>query len=298
MNQIYNGANSVLIWLGRTGDEEWLEASSVNAIAYQTDPTFAFRRGAAIDSNPAFWQKFLTWSGMNKFDASFSKTGRSGYSLQRTTLLMRHLGELLMDRRRERDSALLEDGWAWVGFVDIISRPYFQRRWTIQERCVALKVHFLVGDEKVEWKLVQEATMALYSQMRRVLDLELPIPQPCGTFLVTVGDESDQVFSAMVLLKIGQSPTERVLMPLLELMRKCKGTRTKESQDRIYALLSLATEKVHLPAADYDRSVADVFTAYMTTWVKLGQGPWVLHLAGHRLDQAHDQSSLSDRHRG
>jgi tetratricopeptide (TPR) repeat protein len=274
MDKIYHGARSVYIWLGRTGSEEWLDAESDDTLVYQSESAFAYRRGHRIDSNPAFWQKVLTWR---------SKLSGS-YNLDNTVSLMLHLGDLLADPGIAKNERLLADEWAWVGFVDILARPYYHRRWTIQEHCTSSEVHILFGDRKIDWKVVQDAAMCLIITMKQVIKLQLPIPHCCGPFLEASSRELDNIFT-VIGLKVTTQACNKRAFPLLELLRKCKGTRIMQPQDKIYSLLSLIAERNILPQVDYNIHASVVFRECMVRLIETGQGTEVLLLAGHRANQ-------------
>ncbi|KAK8044071.1 hypothetical protein PG993_004095 [Apiospora rasikravindrae] len=55
---------------------------------------------------------------------------------------------------RESDGAPAFSLEHWVGAADFLHRPYFQRRWILEEIALARYPTFLIGDAIVSWKLI------------------------------------------------------------------------------------------------------------------------------------------------
>ncbi|KAK8085796.1 hypothetical protein PG997_007067 [Apiospora hydei] len=64
----------------------------------------------------------------------------------------RNVAHLWADRESDGAPAFSLDHW--VGAADFMHRPYFQRRWILEEIALARYPTFLIGDAIVSWKLI------------------------------------------------------------------------------------------------------------------------------------------------
>jgi hypothetical protein len=161
------------------------------------------------------------------------------------------------------------DTWyehTFPAFRDILSRPWFQRGWIIQEAAFARKLTIYCGDRQVEWRQFAEAVAHVAGRMMN------PQSSALSKFLSIRLDE------------IKRSPAQRLLdimsavfsqgegglavkqMTLEELVDLGTHFETTDARDSVYALVNLAKSLSHNPASinlDYRKDTLTVFVDFV-----------------------------------
>lgn len=162
-----------------------------------------------------------------------------------------------------------EDTWyehTFPAFKEILSRPWFQRGWIIQEAAFARKLTIYCGDRQIQWKQLAEAVTHVATQMLK----------PQSSSLTNL--------LGILLGEIERSPAKRLLdivsavfcqgedgkatkqMTLEELVELGIHFETTDARDSVYAIVNLAKSLPPNTASitpDYRKSTLTVFVDFI-----------------------------------
>ncbi|KAE8446314.1 hypothetical protein EG329_012061 [Mollisiaceae sp. DMI_Dod_QoI] len=158
------------------------------------------------------------------------------------------------------------------GLYGILDRPYFSRRWILQEVAMAREVTVLLGDIALNGDLVP----IWYSI--EVLDRCYELAETWNT----IDRESYlNVFRrAKALTELWKTfKEENERKPLWDQFENCVGYNTTNNKDQVYALLSLTSDADKFPRPDYSKTTAEVYLDFCKQVVVQSQGIRVIEAA-------------------
>ncbi|KAJ9145309.1 HET-domain-containing protein [Pleurostoma richardsiae] len=145
----------------------------------------------------------------------------------------RMLNLTLLDALLENEG---EDGQilrSWIAFADLLKRPWFRRRWVIQEIAYAKRVAIRCGEKVLSWLDFADAIEILMRRLDKVAGL-----YNRSTLYAHDADALDHVYSGRALALVNAINT---------VFRK---TRTGEVLDRLWSLEFLVTEYTSFEATN------------------------------------------------
>lgn len=186
-----------------------------------------------------------------------------------------------------------------AGLIDLLSRPYFQRLWVMQEVWAASGyLSVLCGPEEIHWSILTRASKLLN---RLVSPMEWSTHKDRIGRLFRKFDEPTPL-ERMELVNGARSPgarsdySSRVEYAdgagslnnhdTVRLLNRAVGSQCSDPRDHIYALLGMSTDKsevldgapsgnVAIPIS-YDRSTSQVFQDVMRYVMHRDGGLWIL----------------------
>jgi hypothetical protein len=182
---------------------------------------------------------------------------------------------------RDNHLPLPTEPWAWEPLKAFFRRPWFQRKWIIQEATVASNATFFCGDWQADWGRIETVNQAVHKYGLAVNDHTTYDDLKTST-------ELQQGLAQIHALVITKNCWRRnIRFQLMELLYRFQTARASNRHDHLYALLNLATEASDLAGdVNYDLSVAEVVENYAMYFLKLKGNIGVLYragLQGHRL---------------
>jgi Heterokaryon incompatibility protein (HET) len=166
----------------------------------------------------------------------------------------------------------------WVALWNLISHPYFERVWVIQEIAAARKVDIFYGGCYIDWKLLT-AVVEPFSDadgMREYWYLQ-------STQYQTAVDPTSSVprgfpnarFIDMVSVDIANGR----VVPLLKLLMSCRLWKATKRQDKVFALLGISQNYGPI-RVDYHKSCQEVYIETARHLISQCDGAEILHAAG------------------
>ena len=161
----------------------------------------------------------------------------------------------------------------WEAMQSLFLRPWFRRMWIIQEVGLSSDVIAMLGEHRVNWRLVIESMHAYSEGGLGLWNVTTVQDMTAMTEFTKSGD------SVLGLLKVRNYPQCRSLIELLNYFRKCLCS---DPRDKVYALLGLANDQgAHqMVSIDYSKSVEAVYLECAEFLVRNGDGIKMLTQAG------------------
>lgn len=159
---------------------------------------------------------------------------------------------------------------------ELIGRPWFVRKWVVQEVATAREVRLHIGGGfQIPWLYLDDLACKLFSLgALSVLSVKLR-PEELQPF--TMGLLRTVVISAVRYgRKVGRGT-------LVDVVKRTNGFLCSDPRDHVYGLLSCAGEGPSLDP-DYTLSVEDTFKAFTRAMLEEGQSYKVLSLEAHKGD--------------
>jgi len=144
----------------------------------------------------------------------------------------------------------------WEGLARLMSRPWWQRVWIVQETVLSQRATIYYGMLSAPWSMFTRAA-SNYKQQRHTLCLDL-----AGTLQ---GQDILDQFSDLVLriedTRLQNSISSKTAT-MISLLWKFRPLEATDKRDKVFALLGLTTNWQGLPAflPDYSSSAATIFT--------------------------------------
>ena len=137
-----------------------------------------------------------------------------------------------------RDHALpsAREPLAWEPLKAFFCRPWFMRKWTIQEAAVASKALLFCGDWTADWDLLEVVHHAIYKHGLAVLDHTTCKNQAMAKEL----QQGLTQLNSLVRVKNFWKRNGRY--QLMDLVYQFQTARAKDPRDHLFALLGLAAE--------------------------------------------------------
>jgi heterokaryon incompatibility protein (HET) len=161
--------------------------------------------------------------------------------------------------------------WQDYGFValaQILERPWFRRRWVLQEAALSSNTTIYCGDRQVYMSTFSDAVNLVRAKLSKTTPLDMQMNQSSPfAFLANFRDSP-----AVRLLDIIETIFRRSKLPLETLVDLARFSDTTDHRDTIFSLLSLARD-VSLPSMspqsaaiiepDYSKTVLDVYADFI-----------------------------------
>lgn len=162
--------------------------------------------------------------------------------------------------------------WQDYGFMamsQILKRPWFHRRWVLQEAALSCNSTIYCGDRQVYMSVFTDAVNLVRAKLSTATPLDMQMNQSSPlAFLDSFRDSP-----AIRLLDTIEMIIRKSKVPLETLVDVARFSDTSDRRDTIYALLSLArsgSAALTLPDSnntiepDYDKSVLDVYADFVS----------------------------------
>jgi hypothetical protein len=137
-----------------------------------------------------------------------------------------------------RDNALpsVNESLAWEALKAFFRRPWFRRKWTVQEAVVSSKALLFCGDWTADWDLLEVVHQAIYKHGLAVLDHTTYYDQ-------ALARELQQGLAQLNSLVIAKNFWKRnCRYQLMDLVYHFQTARATDPRDHLFALLGLAVE--------------------------------------------------------
>jgi hypothetical protein len=143
------------------------------------------------------------------------------------------------------DKWMMDKDWPYI-VARWCNASYWHRMWITQEIQLAKQLHIYTGDSHMSWSSLTQA--------RRYFDR-------------VYGPHSRMKSTRWAAFSLDYNRNQRSLWKLKELMVLRQGAKCSEVRDRVYALLSLATDTHGKLEADYSRSLSDLYREVMKIYI-------------------------------
>lgn len=165
-----------------------------------------------------------------------------------------------------------DDAATWEDMALFFERPWFSRVWVVQEVALASKVFVYCGGWRLRWDDVFEALRILIQERPGFLEDQNPKP----------GRRARAASYALGILRQTYSnPYVHHGYDLLQLLELCSYAESTEPRDKLFALLSLASDAGDpMLDPDYESPLEDVMLRYGQVFVERGNTMDLLYRAG------------------
>lgn len=143
------------------------------------------------------------------------------------------------------DASLSPSSPRYLGFADLIGRPWWRRTWVIQEVVVAKAVTVLCGPDEIEWELLGSNLAQLF-QIMGMLGEKAPMK---------ISDET----LAIAAFRMRRHSETHPSLGLLEILNAFRSWLATDPRDKVYGLLGLAAGDADGIPISYNLLVNDVY---------------------------------------
>lgn len=162
--------------------------------------------------------------------------------------------------------------WKDYGFValtQILERPWFRRRWVLQEAALSNNTTVYCGDRQIYMRTFSDAVGLVRAKLSKTTPLDVQVNQSSPFAFLAIFRDSP----AIRLLDIIETVYRRSTLPLETLVDLARFSDTTDHRDTIYSLLSLAhsvsTQSMSLKSTfliepDYIKTVLDVYADFIS----------------------------------
>jgi hypothetical protein len=239
MGEIYNRAQSVLIWLGARESRIRSSLMAINELFREQGLDFAT----------------VLVCGLVQHDELGNVVGRVGAE-----------GVLANAcKAGQAQRAVVVDLCSTI--LEICERSYWSRTWIIQEVALARDKTVYCGSSALPWSIFRNfcelaANFALHygNEIEGTFDLKQGVPQLKSGAEVGWDFDAEQVISRCSLLIHTRAMifNSRAESDLLDLLESIMESACSDPRDKVYALLNLSSNRSILPLPDYNKSSADL----------------------------------------
>jgi hypothetical protein len=169
-----------------------------------------------------------------------------------------------MDCINRADAKEICSGNFNINVMELLSRPWFQRTWTIQEMMLNSKSPIMLcGSRFISWRSLSIAQLcSMLTSM--ALDSK---PDDGAIQILTLGSRSSQFLESPIgLLRGGREIMQLQggylsVNPLYSALELSKRSQASDPRDRIYGVRGLIREDIaqHLPPVNYDQDISRVY---------------------------------------
>jgi hypothetical protein len=169
-----------------------------------------------------------------------SSTSHSAISFVQTLRRLETFDELLEDEHRSAD---------WNAFFELARRPWFGRRWIVQEIAVARQAELLCGDDSVKWEEFADAISLFASNSEYIRQLFNKLEQ-FQFHPDVVGEVSESAANRLVeatstmLRKTEDGTISEHMLSLEAIITTLPGFTPSDPHDDIFAVLWLSYDGV------------------------------------------------------
>lgn len=158
-------------------------------------------------------------------------------------------------------------------FYDLFQRPWWQRRWIIQEAALSERILVVCGNKTVPWQHFV-ATSLFLTWIRK--QWAQPTSQFHRSHIAGLLLHNQKNCLRVQVLRNG-----RPYSSVLELLGKCRSSHESDPRDAIYALLSL-TSDLSLITPDYRKTTRQVYLNFALNELFRSQSLRILHHCFYR----------------
>jgi hypothetical protein len=167
----------------------------------------------------------------------------------------------------------LKEASNWAALINIMKRPWFSRRWVVQEIALAKRATLYCGNRSIDWKdfadavslfvEVESATHRLSEVMRRDQQYN-HVPEFFGN--VPALGAALLVNATSNLFRHSNSGPRKALLGLEHLISTYSAFRATQPRDTVYALLAISKDTMP-QSGEFDASLRDVPGIYELQWL-------------------------------
>ncbi|KAF2085296.1 HET-domain-containing protein, partial [Saccharata proteae CBS 121410] len=175
------------------------------------------------------------------------------------------LREFLRDVSSRLTPGVSESDDVIVAVREFFKRPYWSRVWVVQELAHAKAVEFVCGKENVSEEVLHHALRLLrnFADYQYIKEAHQPRSISSNAAVASFSTRN-----AISLLKIRRAAGP---FPLIHLIRTLKFCRATDPRDKIFALLSFASDAVALDLSpDYQKTINEVYVKATASLIRHG----------------------------
>jgi hypothetical protein len=208
---------------------------------------------------------------------------------------MAFVSELLLDQENEDIITVNEEKQKVMAFISLLRRPWFGRRWIIQEIFFAKQaaVH-CGGGRPIDWKAFMIATERFMRRLPQISDhaREKDIYDLRPEILDALEIYGANCLRSLDSSVLGKNETPPVRLQTMDyLVPRLIAFDSGDPRDTIFSVFSLARRTViSFPLPDYSKSVLDVFAGFVKYYIEYTRSldiicrPWAPEHTFLRLD--------------
>ncbi|KAJ3533159.1 hypothetical protein NM208_g4422 [Fusarium decemcellulare] len=199
-------------------------------------------------------------------------------------------GEELLKNSREYFARPTELYTEWTSISSLLDRPWFGRKWIIQEVVMApaeVKRLMICGDIELSWPKVADIAYRRGAYGVDWPGTGLPIPNYKAPSLDTMSDNDFKAFMMMVI----EHYRHHDRLTLLDLFMATSSFCCKDPRDHVYALLNIIPNATGLEP-DYNASIEDVSRSFAIQTLVGDQNLKFLSLAAHKTFKCESSKTL------
>ncbi|KAI0540009.1 heterokaryon incompatibility protein-domain-containing protein [Xylaria digitata] len=240
MQHIYSKASEVLIWLGPAADESDLCIRTCQNLALEMAEFIRQQTNNDNKEPDDAVARIRTELSLSEdsleYDVAVDATTRQNWRNRKKLFT-----EFVPTRLNERQVQ---------AFLAVVSRPWWNRIWIVQELCLARRARVIVGQSSMEWKaFVRAVDVASYHH-----PASLGLARSAFSILIDLKDDWD--WARYGETEFGRStPESNSLLPLLARLRWNQAT---DARDKVYGLLGLANDGDAV-SAKYEITAEEVY---------------------------------------
>ncbi len=171
-----------------------------------------------------------------------------------------------------------DDGWR--ALASVLQRPYFARRWVIQEIIASQSVTVLSEDHACSLDIFIECLAVMKSGQAWKRTPKLPRLLEDFRRYVDYTPMSALGYNLPIVKQIRDVLAASGEVPLMWLLHVCDGTQVSQFHDAVYAVASMTSTHGSLPPPRYDLSLDEVLLEYAQYIVEQGYGVAMIEDAG------------------
>ncbi len=272
MHEIYTNAKIIYISLGNW-ESRLAEESECFRESIEVDPAGQARRTFSypVPQGDGTFQDLKLTGPVSAVHASFAVANE---------LLKELAAYIFSETRWELLQPLGAVPTAWKIVADILSNPYWRRKWIVQEIALGADIQVMISQFTVRW----EAVLGAYVMVNRIVhpivgaeEDEQRFRQNAQPYLGLLKDMAHQQTSC--LLTIGQAIMalqERDLSQILLRLARPSTLKTSWDIDAVYSVRALMKDFGDIPAPRYEQEPGDAFVEYSRWFVEHGYGAEIL----------------------
>ena len=251
MGRIFHDAQEVLVWLGKSENDHNLDM----ALRLIDEIFFAFKKWYDKHRPTKFdkWWEDISKDVLLTPDSEdqirfWERLKEDGYEWVRKVHLQKHLSRT--DRR------------AWQALDQLLSRSWFDRVWTWQEKELARTIRVFVGQKKLSWRRLRLAMLLVMAHDQAQARSEYDQLMPGRQYLHVVDN-----------LNIDRKPT------LLDILINVRHRDCFDKLDKIFGVLGAAAQREttsqdaarFLKLVDYNKNIttpAKIYTEFARYYIQ------------------------------
>jgi hypothetical protein len=182
----------------------------------------------------------------------------------------------------------------WIHLIILLQRPYFTRRWIVQEVSINRNVYLYWDGALFDFEMVVRCGVMVNTHHYQTRALSQHTSKDAWLKLKDFLSTAPEVASGSLLLGTRALATGRFPQSaqtrFFRLLSLCGEMEQSEQQDAFYAMQSFAADDSRLPRVDYTKHATDICLEHALYFVQAGLGSAVLQFGilpspddGHKL---------------